>query len=81
MYKMVNVNNPKLPLMTSSDLTTLFVELDNYKSKTPVIIDENKTIVAGHETAWAWAELKDFSLVQITPVQLLASGIDTDITY
>lgn len=48
--------------MTSSDLTTLFIELDNYKNKTPVIIDENKTIVAGHETAWAWAELKQFTL-------------------
>lgn len=64
MYKLVNVNNPKETLETSENLTTLFVALDKpeYKYKTPVIIDEKREIVAGHNSAWAWAELKNFSL-------------------
>jgi len=62
MYKLVNINNPKLPIMTSDNLVTLWQELDNHKHLTPVIIDDNKQVVAGHETAWAWAKLKDFSL-------------------
>ena len=62
MYKMVNVNNHKLPIMVSDNLVTLWEELDNHKRQTPVIIDDDGAIVAGHETAWAWAKLKGFSL-------------------
>jgi len=64
MYKLVNVNNPKLALETSENLTTLFVALDKpeYKYKTPVIIDDKKEIVAGHESAWNWSVLKNFTL-------------------
>lgn len=62
MYKMVNVNNFKLPIMVSNDLTTLWQELDNHKNFTPVIVDSDNNIVAGHETAWNWAKLKDFKL-------------------
>lgn len=61
-YRMFNVNNPKLPIMSSNNLVTLWQELDNHKQQTPVIVDEDKRIVAGHETAWPWAELKGFSL-------------------
>jgi len=61
-YKMVNVNNPKLPIMTSDNLATLWAEPDNHKKLTPVIIDKNKTIVAGHQSAWNWAKLKKFEI-------------------
>lgn len=62
MYKLVNVNKPKLAIMTSRDLVTLWSELDSHKKQTPVIVDSDGVIVAGHETAWAWAKLKGFKI-------------------
>ena len=65
MYKLVNVNSKRpIALATSKDLATLWEMLDNpeYKYKTPVIINENGEIVAGHESAWKWAEMKNFNV-------------------
>ena len=64
MYKLVNVHNPKKVLDSSTELVTLWQKLDNkeYKYMTPVIINDDNEIVAGHETAWNWAELKNFTL-------------------
>lgn len=51
-------------MATSSNLLTLWEKLDNpeYKYKTPVIIDEKGEIIAGHETSWKWAEMKNFNV-------------------
>jgi hypothetical protein len=63
-YKLVNVNNPKLPYATSDDLVTLWQMLDDteLKYKTPVIIDENKRIIAGTTQAFEWAKYQGFQL-------------------
>ncbi len=66
MYKLINVNNIKqVPFATSNDLVVLWEKLDNseYKYKTPVIIDDNNVVVAGHISAFEWAKLKDFKVV------------------
>lgn len=64
MYKLYAIHKPKLPIATSSELVTLFQMLDNpeLKYKAPVIVDDNKNIVAGHESAFEWAKLKGFIL-------------------
>lgn len=64
MYRVYNVNNPKIPLMTADDLVTLWQELDrpDWQHKTPVIVNDDNEIVAGHVSAFEWAKLKNFNL-------------------
>jgi len=66
MYKLINVNNTRqVPFATSNDLATLWQMLDNkeFKYSTPVIVDDNGVVVAGHITAFEWAKLKEFKVV------------------
>jgi outer membrane protein assembly factor BamB len=66
MYKLINVNNARqVPFATSDDLVTLWQMLDNkeFQYSTPVIVDDNGVVVAGHITAFEWAKLKDFKVV------------------
>jgi hypothetical protein len=64
MYKLIKLHKPNLPIKTSNNLADLFQMLDSpeLKNYAPVIINEAGEIVAGHETAWPWAELKGFKV-------------------
>ena len=63
MYKLVNINSKRrIALATSNELVTLWEMLDNpeYRYKTPVILDDNNNVIAGHMNSFEWAKLKDF---------------------
>jgi hypothetical protein len=64
MYKLYNINKPTLPIAVSNNLVTLWEKLDNaeLRYQTPVIVNERGEVVAGHMSAWAWAELKGFTI-------------------
>lgn len=64
MYTLYELHNAKLPIARSRELVTLWEMLDNneLKYKMPVIVDDNKQIVAGHESAFEWAKYQGFTL-------------------
>lgn len=64
MYKLLNLNNTKLPLGTSKELVNLWTMLDNkeYKYMPLVIVDNNNEIRAGKAEAFELAKQKGFKI-------------------
>jgi len=63
MYKLINLNNSKLPLSTSNELVNLWTMLDNKEYKyMPLVIIKNGNIVAGKAGAFEQAKGLGFTI-------------------